>query len=383
MPRKRSNSEGSIYYSESRGRWQAALVVGRTDDGKLRRRTFTGPTRKSVAAKLDAAKAALDQGLRIPDPTVTVAAYSQWWAAHVLPGEGLAAATETWYRNVIASYLTGRLNGRTLSGPRALTPSDVEAITTALERDGYSHRVADATRTTLSKILHDAQQRGLVARNVARLSKRPKDRGRARAVKAMTPTEVAELIERLDQPWRTLTVIGATTGLRPGELLALHWPDVHLTATEPYLSVRLSLSHATGSPILKAPKRDRSYRTVPLPPDTAAEFRQWRKSQAAAQLRAGELWSPDWTDLTFTTAEGLPMRVDSFRHALGRAMPGVHPHRLRHTYATHLLERGQPIHHVAELLGDSVATVEASYSHIIRIKHETASVAASILGGGR
>jgi site-specific recombinase XerD len=58
----------------------------------------------------------------------------------------------------------------------------------------------------------------------------------------------------------------------------------------------------------------------------------------------------------------------------------VHPHRLRHTYATHLLEAGTPIHHVAELLGDSVATVEATYSHVLRAKHEVANVARGLLG---
>jgi site-specific recombinase XerD len=45
----------------------------------------------------------------------------------------------------------------------------------------------------------------------------------------------------------------------------------------------------------------------------------------------------------------------------------------RHTYATHLLEAGEPIHHVAELLGDSVAIVESTYSHVLRPKHDTAA----------
>ena len=50
---------------------------------------------------------------------------------------------------------------------------------------------------------------------------------------------------------------------------------------------------------------------------------------------------------------------------------------------THLLEHGTPIHHVAELLGDSVAIVESTYSHSLRTKGETAAVASGILVADR
>jgi len=40
-----------------------------------------------------------------------------------------------------------------------------------------------------------------------------------------------------------------------------------------------------------------------------------------------------------------------------------HPHILRHSRATHLLQRGTSIYDVAKLLGDTVATVERTYGH--------------------
>jgi integrase len=40
-----------------------------------------------------------------------------------------------------------------------------------------------------------------------------------------------------------------------------------------------------------------------------------------------------------------------------------HPHVLRHSRATHLLQDGVPIFDVARLLGDTVATVERVYGH--------------------
>jgi hypothetical protein len=117
--------------------------------------------------------------------------------------------------------------------------------------------------------------------------------------------------------------------------------------------------------------------------------------------KAGAVAIPN--DFVFTNETGKPYRVDGYRMALTRAIeakdPAIqawkemgskgpkprvalhaHPHQMRHTYATHLLEAGVPIHHVAELLGDAVATVEATYSHVMRPKHEVTSIVAGLIG---
>lgn len=52
------------------------------------------------------------------------------------------------------------------------------------------------------------------------------------------------------------------------------------------------------------------------------------------------------------------------KHLSGLGLPSKsYPHVLRHSRATHLLQEGIPIYAVAKLLGDTVATVERSYSH--------------------
>ena len=219
-----------------------------------------------------------------------------------------------------------------------------------------------------------------MSRNVARIARPPRDRGKARTVKALTVDEVAQLLDGLtDTRWHPIVVVGVTTGLRPAELLALHWPDITLDL-DPRVSVRHALTYVGGA-ALKAPKRARSYRTVPLAPEAVTALKGWRRQQAVERLAVGELWSDQWPGLVFTSPAGEAQRVDSFRHVLRRALPGAHPHKLRHTYATHLLEDSVPIHHVAELLGDSVATVEATYSHVLRTKSEVAEVARGLVSG--
>lgn len=392
MARRRANDEGSIYWNTTRERYEAKYTVGHKphptkidDDGRPVmvpiRKVLTGRTQKLVKARLAAEKQAQDQGLAPPDNRTTITAFVAWWKENVLPGEGLAPATEVWYDNILDLYVVPAVGAKTLTGPKAITVHDVEAMTSKLAVNGKSTRVQVGARVALGKVLRAAEQRGLVARNVARLATRPKDRGQVRKIKALTVTEVGVLLHGLDGTrWAPMVIVAVTTGLRPGELLALHWPDVHLTGNEPHLAVRHSLSHVPTA-TLKAPKRERSYRTVPLAAEAVTALRAWRKQQIEYRLVAGEIWSQEWPELVFTNEAGEPTRVDTFRHALGRAIPGVTPHRLRHTFATHLLEAGTPIHFVAELLGDTVAVVESTYSHVLRTKHEIAAVAGSIVGG--
>src|SRR4029453_15034361 len=129
--------------------------------------------------------------------------------------------------------------------------------------------------------------------------------------KALTVAEVAKLLDALDgSRWRPIALVGVTTGLRPGELLALHWPHVNL-GTEPHVSVHQALSYV-GGVSLKAPKRPRSYRTVPLVPEAVTELKAGRKTQAPGPLAAGPLWSTDWPGLVFTAEDGRPHRVNAY-----------------------------------------------------------------------
>ena len=102
---------------------------------------------------------------------------------------------------------------------------------------------------------------------------------------------------------------------------------------------------------------------VPIAADLESVLQDWRKTQAEIGI------SP-----FVITVEGRPLRRDTFTQAFGRLARKCNieatPHGLRHTFATALLEDGKPTAHVAELLGDSEATVANVYSHVLRPKVE-------------
>lgn len=61
MARKRAHGEGSIS-KRSDGRWQGAVTVGHTPDGKQKRETVYGKTQAEVKHKLQAIKQQLATG---------------------------------------------------------------------------------------------------------------------------------------------------------------------------------------------------------------------------------------------------------------------------------------------------------------------------------
>ena len=61
MGKKRGNGEGSIVKVKD-NQWRGAVVIGRDLDGKVKRKWFTGKTRKEVADKMHSILAMISTG---------------------------------------------------------------------------------------------------------------------------------------------------------------------------------------------------------------------------------------------------------------------------------------------------------------------------------
>jgi len=138
-----------------------------------------------------------------------------------------------------------------------------------------------------------------------------------------------------------LWLLGASTGMRRGELLGLQWPDVDLGRAR--VAVRRSLVTVGHEVVVGEPKTAKGRRSVALDPATVAGLKAWRRHQAAERLA----WGPAWTDsgLVFTREDGRPLHPREVtrafsRHVLGTGVPIIRLHDLRHTHATLALAAG-------------------------------------------
>ena len=144
-------------------------------------------------------------------------------------------------------------------------------------------------------------------------------------------------------------------GVRVGELCTAQVGDVDVTE-------RLITVTGKGS----------KTRRVPLGAPALAAIQHSLDIRAAAQPSGVKP-----TDPLFVNTRGNPLGDRDVRRIVKRSFgPGVHPHTLRHAYATHLLEGGADVRSVQELLGHSNLATTQIYTHLTK-EHLRASYDAS------
>ena len=223
-------------------------------------------------------------------------------------------------------------------------------------------------KMVLGAALHEAERRGLVARNIARLAHLPPEATGTKARRSLTIEEANRFVDAVrGTEDEALVLVALTMGLRPGEVTGLSWDAVDLD--EGVLTVRQALKRLPdGTYVIGAPKVD-SYRMLRLPTDLVGLLRAHRLAQRKARL-AAEVWEDH--GLVFTNALGRPIDASNLRRTVAtyakRANVGhLSPNELRHSAASLLVANGTPLQDVSDLLGHrDIRMLAQTYRHKIR-----------------
>lgn len=358
---RRANGEAKPYLNERTGRFE--LFIELAGDGRRRRKKVTGATITEVRDKAKAVRRDLEDIGTVPDTTVTIARMITEFLS-LNPG-GVGDGTLETYGKTNRLYITPKL-GHVKAAH--LQPREVTAWLKGLEADGLSPSTRRLARSLLRRALGWAEHEGMVTRNAAAVA--PGPRGKSKPVQPLDVEQVKVVLAGTDG-WlhHGAVVLMVTCGLRSGETFGLKWGDVDLDGAT--LSIRRQLQRrAGGGMVLTEPKTEGSTRTVALPAVTVAALHRHRLEQNEDRLRLGAGQSGD-NDMVFMTEIGTPVDQRNFARDLKRlaadaGVPGVHPHRLRHSAVAVLLDAGVPLEAVSETVGhSSIRTTKDVYGRLL------------------
>jgi len=357
---RRDKGEGSLFYSESQGRWLGFVDAGYDASGKRRRVKVSARTKAEARAKLAAVRKSIEAGVA-GDQRTTVGEWLDQWVCQ-LPSSVKSVNTVDNIKWVIDLHLKPGIGGRRL---RDLTPDDVDRLLRTKAAAGMSRSSLVRMHSVLKRALRLAERRGKLSRNVAALVDVPD--GPARRSRSLTVKQARALLTvAKDDDLEALYVTGLMLGLRPGELLALCWGDVDLD--EEVLHVRRTLKRERGRLLLGDPKTPTSRRALRMPTPVVDALRAHRANQTKVRL-AAPVWQDN--DLVFCTCVGTPLDPSNLRRGFARLTRAAelghwHPHELRHSAASILSASGVPIEQIADVLGHAgTRTTSAVYRHLI------------------
>jgi integrase len=361
MPRKRrrGRGEGACFFNEVKGWWVGRVVIGRKPSGAPRHKEVTGKTKDKVLTRMRELENDLANGRQVSDKPLTLSQWLDHWLEHSAK-PSVAPATYRSYERCVRLHLKPHLGGYRLT---ELRPTHVERFFSQRVSAGMSAGNVKKVSEVLSVALLHATRLEYIP--VSPAGPVPKPRSRSEGVVVFTDQEVRAILKAARRlRLHALIALAFATGAREGELLALGWQHVELSAESATIHFTRSLDYDKdrGGFYFKEPKSDRGTRRVELPRFATEALTLHRK----AMLKEGNM-----SATVFCTRAGTPIGKSNFVRqvwtqllkAAGVAYRKFHA--ARHTHASRLLTDGVPVPQVARRLGDTQETILRAYSHHI------------------
>jgi site-specific recombinase XerD len=296
------------------------------------------------------------------------------WAVPSFLGSltSLSPATLEAYERDIGQFIewSGRLG---LDGPAGVDRRAVRRFVAYLTTRRYARRTIARRVSALRRYFDWARREGLVAGDpTARLST---PAGDGRLPRILRRDEIERLLD--DGPGRESAE--GPAGSAGDEQIDDSDPNALETALRHRDDAVLEILYGSGLRVAEACRlrfvdldldghrltvwgKGEKQRFVPLSPPAAAALRSWLGA-GRAELTVAD--SPP--EAVFLNRRGRRLTPRDVRRILDRRSPvPTHPHALRHTFATHLLDGGADLRSVQELLGHTDLTTTQRYTHVSR-----------------
>jgi integrase len=334
--------------------WTFRWYETQTDGRRTRRKEVLGtveelPTLSRAEAAADALLADINKFARQPFvPEMSFEALAAHYIEYELPddpGEPKKAySTSVTYKRYLRKWITPRWRSYSI---RDMQPIEVEEW---LHRLNAANGTKAKIRNIMSAVFTHAIKYGFLRTVNPMKSVKQSDSIEAEQI-VLQIHELNALLRELKDPCYTMAFLDAATGLRISELLALQWQDVDFGRL--HIKVRRAIVYG----VVGECKSKASKRTLPIDAALAELLLRWRH----LSLYSGE------TDWIFASpyANGAKPYVPGMlirRHLKPAALRAgiterIGWHTFRRTLATLLVENGNNVKVVQELLGHAQSKV--------------------------
>ena len=269
------------------------------------------------------------------------------------------------YRGDLSQYLTflEKRAGRLTVGPSNLDYQGVRAFLGELFERGTAGSSSARKLAAIRSFVRYLRREGVIDHDPGALISTPRQ-----ARRIPVHLDVEEMQALLDAP-DTTTPLGRrdrailelfyASGLRLSELVGVDLEDLNLSSR--LLRVmgkggkeRIVPFNRTAAGTIRGYLKDRRHlvRAVALPQARGSDSRHSREEPLFVNYRGGRLSTRSVDRLVRRYVVQCSTKL------------GVSPHALRHSFATHLLERGADLRAIQELLGHSRVTTTQRYTHV-------------------
>jgi len=328
-----------------RSKWVVDFVV---DDRRIRR---VSPVQTKRGAQAYEAELRLELTSTTPEPrgepaaeVPTLTEFADEWmttyvAVHNKPSGRLRK------EQALRCHLVPFFGKRRLD---QITRRDLEVFKAEQLREGLQGCTINRHLGVLSSLLRSAVEWGVLSERVTTklLPESPSE------FDWLRPDEARRMLDELKPAstrYFTFVFLALRTGMRKGEILALHWRSIDFEGR------RLTVEYSAWRGQLGTPKSGKT-RVIPMSDDLVDVLRAWRRESSG--------------DVVFPNRQGgvsyCCHYVTRLLHAaLERAgLRRIRFHDLRHTFASHLVLAGCSLKVVQVLLGHSSVKMTERYAHI-------------------
>jgi len=328
-------------------RWRENVICEDGTLGRVQRTVVIGAvselTKREALNELKKRLGPMNEGTQRAEATITFDKFAHKWEEAILPT--YRASTRYFYHNTLHRHLLPQFATHRLCD---IQPSDVQLFLTH-KAERYAPSVLHHIRATLSRIFAAATKWNYVDGNPADGVVLPSKRS-VRPKTTFKPNDVRRILAHLAQPYRSMVIMAALTGMRASEFFALTWADVDFERA--LIFVRRTFYRGQFGP----PKTASSERAVPMGPLLADALRE--------HLR---LAPPNESGLVFCDAAGNPHDAGNLaRRVLTPVLqivglPNTGWRAFRRSVATALSELHEPVRTAQQVLGHSSPTTTLAF----------------------